>query len=329
MQTRAIAARAALLLAASLSLVLASAHAQQSYPTKPIRFISPYAAGGATSVLCRLVGKRLTESWGQQVLIDNRPGGSGVIAAEALLKSAPDGHTIMLISGSAYLVAPLLLPSFPFDALTSFAPVATLSSSEVALLLHRSVPANSLREFIALAKSKPGQLNYSTAGRGGMAHLAAELFGSLTGTKLQEVSYKGANPAVTELLGGQVHLSFQNLLLVIPHIKSGRLKAIAITGDRRAPSLPGVPTFKESGLPGMDVKLWYGILAPAATPKEIVDKLATEIARIVVLPDTKDKLDGIGMDPFVNSPEQFGAMMRADTAKYARIIKSANIKLEP
>jgi len=316
-------------LCVALAMLLAcAASAQSSYPSKPIRFISPYAAGGATSVLGRLVGQRLTESWGQQVLIDNRPGGSGVIAADALLKAAPDGHTIMLISGSAYLVAPLLISNFPFDAVNAFAPVASLSSSEVALLLHRSVPANNVRELIALAKSRPSQLNYSTAGRGGMAHLAAELFGSLTGVKLQEVAYKGANPAVTELVGGQVHLSFQNLLLVGPHIQSGRLIAIAITGDTRAPSLPNVPTFQESGVPGMDVKLWYGILAPAATPKDVLDKLAVEITAFIKLPDTRSKLDAIGMDPFVHAGEQFRAIMRADTAKYSAIIKRANIKLD-
>jgi tripartite-type tricarboxylate transporter receptor subunit TctC len=278
--------------------------------------------------LGRLVGQRLTDSWGQQVLIDNRPGGSGIIAAEALQKAAPDGHTILLISGSAYLVAPLLIPSFPFDAVNAFTPVATLSSSEVALLLHRSVPANDVRELIALAKSRPGQLNYSTAGRGGMAHLAAELFGNLTGTRLQEVAYKGANPAVTELIGGQVHLSFQNLLLVMPHIQSGRLKAIAITGETRSKSLPNVPTFNEARVPGMDVKLWYGILAPAATPKDTIDKLSVEIAAFLKLPETRQKLDGIGMDPFMHTPDEFKALMRADTAKYAKIIKAANIKLD-
>jgi len=302
--------------------------AQATFPSKPIRFISPYAAGGATSVLGRLVGQRLTDAWGQQVLIDNRPGGSGIIAAETLLKSAPDGHTIMLISGSAYLVAPLLIPNFPFDAVNAFAPVSTMSSSEVAMLLHRSVPANNVREFVNLAKARPGQLNYSTAGAGGMAHLAAELFAHLSGIKMQAVAYKGANPAVTELLGGQVHLSFQNLLLVLPHLKTGRLKAIAITGESRAPTLPTVPTFKEAGLPGMDVKLWYGVLAPAATPKDIVNKLAAEIARAVALPEVKEKLDGLGMDPFITTPEQFGAIMRADTAKYAKIIKDANISIE-
>ena len=313
---------------AALMGLACSVAAQPAYPSKPIRFISPYSAGGATSILGHLVGQRLTDSWGQQVLIDNRPGGSGVIAAEATLKASPDGHTIMLISGSAYLVAPLLFRNFPFDALNGFAPVTTLSSSEVVLLLHRSVPANNVREFIALAKARPGALNYSTAGNGGMAHLAGELFGTLAGIKMQAVAYKGANPAVSELVGGQVQLSFQNLLLVTPHIRSGRLRAIAITGDARSIALPAVPTFKEAGLPGMDIKLWYGILAPAATPKEIIDKLSSEIGKLLAMPDTKEKLDGLGMDPFVTTPEEFGAMMRADTAKYARIIKAANIKME-
>ncbi len=306
-----------------------SVAAQPAYPTKPIRFISPYAAGGATSVLGQLVGQRMTESWGQQVLTDNRPGGSGVIAAEATLKAPPDGHTIMLISGSAYLVAPLLVRNFPFDALNSFAPVTTLSSSEVALLLHRSVPANNVRELIALARARPAELNYSTAGHGGMAHLAGELFATLAGVKLQAVAYKGANPALSELVGGQVQLSFQNLLLAMPHIKSGRLKAIAISGETRTSTLPAVPLFKEVGLPGMDIKLWYGILAPAATPKDIIGKLAGEISRIVTMPDTKEKLDGLGMDPYITTPEAFGAMMRADTARYARIIKTAKIQVGP
>jgi len=302
--------------------------AQASFPSKPIRFLSPYSAGGATSVLGRIIGQRLTDAWGQQVLIDNRPGGSGVIAAEALMKSPPDGHTIMLISGSAYLVAPLLIKSFPFDAVTAFAPVTTVSSSEVALLVHRSIPSNNVREFVALAKAKPGQLNYSTAGPGGMAHLAGELFATLAGIKLQAVAYKGANPAVTELVGGQVHLSFQNLLLCLPHIKAGRLKAIGITGEQRSPTLPNVATFKEQGMPAMDVKLWYGILAPPATPKDIVNKYAVEIAKILVMPDTKEKFDGLGMDPWITTPEQFGAVMRDDTAKYAKIIKAAKITIE-
>ena len=235
----------------------------------------------------------------------------------------------MLISGSAYLVAPLLVRNFPFDALNSFAPVTTLASSEVALLLHRSVPANTVRELIALARARPAELNYSTAGHGGMAHLAGELFAALAGIRMQAVAYKGANPALSELVGGQVQLSFQNLLLAMPHIKSSRLKAIAITGETRTSTLPAVPLFKEVGLPGMDIKLWYGILAPAATPRDIIGKLASEISRIVTMPDTKEKLDGIGMDPYITTPEAFGAMMRADTARYARIIKTAKIQVEP
>lgn len=315
-------------LALLLALVSGAAMAQATFPSKPIRFISPYSAGGATSVLGRIVGQHLTEAWGPQVLIDNRPGGSGIIAADSLMKSAPDGHTIMLISGSAYLVAPLLVKNFPFDAVTAFTPVTTVSSSEVALLLHRSVPVNSVREFVALAKARPGELNYSTAGAGGMAHLAGELFATLAGVKLQAVAYKGANPAVTELVGGQVHLSFQNLLLCLPHIKTGRLKAVGITGDSRAPTLQNVATFKEQGMPAMDVKLWYGILAPSGTPKAVVDKYAKEIARILALADTKEKFAALGMDPWTTTPEQFAAVMRTDTEKYARIIKTASITID-
>lgn len=314
--------------AGALMAIAGSAAAQQDYPNKPIRFISPYAPGGATSILGRLVGQRLTESWGQPVVLDNRPGGNGVISAEALLKSQPDGHTILLISGTAHLVAPLLLQNFSYDPINSFAPVATLAAGELVLLLHPSVAAGTLREFIALAKANPGRLNYSTAGNGGMSHLAAELFSTLAGIKMQDVAYKGSTPAVTDLIGGQVQLSFQNPFSLVAHIKSGRLKAIAITGKTRASALPTVPTFTEAGLPGMDVRLWYGILAPVATPKHIINKLSAEIAKILALPETKDMLASQGMEPFVSTPEQFDALMRADTSQYARIIKAANIKME-
>ena len=304
------------------------AAAQQAYPNKPIRFISPYAPGGATSILGRLVGQQLTKSWGQPVILDNRPGGNGVISAEALLKSQPDGHTILLISGSAHLVAPLLLQNFPYDPVNSFAPVATLASGELVLLLHPSVAAVTLREFIALAKTRPGQFNYSTAGTGGMSHLAAELFSSLSGIKMQDVPYKGTTPAVTDLIGGQVRLSFQNPISILPHIRSGKLRAIAITGETRLAALPDVPTFAEAGLPGMDVRLWYGILAPVATSKQIINKLSAEIAKGLATPDTKDKLGSLGMEPFISTPEQFEALMRADMAQYARIIKTAGIKID-
>ncbi len=317
-----------MVVAGALMAIAGSAAAQQDYPNKPIRFISPYAPGGATSILGRLVGQRLTESWGQPVVLDNRPGGNGVISAEALLKSQPDGHTILLISGTAHLVAPLLLQNFSYDPINSFAPVATLAAGELVLLLHPSVAAGTLREFIALAKANPGRLNYSTAGNGGMSHLAAELFSTLAGIKMQDVAYKGSTPAVTDLIGGQVQLSFQNPFSLVAHIKSGRLKAIAITGKTRASALPTVPTFTEAGLPGMDVRLWYGILAPVATPKHIINKLSAEIAKILALPETKDMLASQGMEPFVSTPEQFDALMRADTSQYARIIKAANIKME-
>jgi len=301
------------------------AAAQQAYPSKPIRFIVPYPAGGPASALARLVGQKMTESWGQPVIVDHRPGGNTVIGSEALVKSAPDGYTIMVVA-TAHVINAHLLPNLPYDTIKDFAPVGTLGSTELVMVLHPSVPANNLQEFIALAKSKPGELNFASAGTGGVIHLAGELFNIMAGVKMQHIAYKGTPPALTDLIGGQVQLSFIVPLSVAPHIKSGRLKAIAISGETRLPALPQVPTFTEAGLPGFDVKFWFGVLAPAGTPKEIIDKLSTEIAKILALPDIKENLLSQGMEPFISSPEQFAALIKADMAKFGGIVKAANIK---
>ena len=300
--------------------------AQQAYPGKPIRFLTPYAPGGATDVIARLVGQKLTERWGQQVLVDNRPGGNTIIGTEALVKSAPDGYTIILV-GYTHVVNPSLLHT-PYDAIKDFAPVATVTGNETILVVHPSVPANTLQEFIALAKSKPGQLNYATSSTGGPTHLPAEMFNILAGVKTQHIPYKGGGPAVTDLVGGQVQLMFAIPSNVVAHIKSGRLKAIAVTGETRLSALPQVPTTTEAGLPGFDVKNWYGILAPAGTPKTIIDKLSAEVARILGLPDVKERLLGQGLEPFYSTPEQFAVLMKADMVKYAQVIKTANIKMD-
>ena len=316
------------LLSAALLLALAgAAAAQQDYPNKPIRFITPFAPGGTTSVLARLIGQKLTDSWGQPVLVDNRPGGNTVIGSEVLVKSPPDGYTIMLVANT-HVINPLLIPNLPYDTVKDFAPVSTLTSSETVLVLHPSVPANNLQELIALAKSKPGQLNYATTGSGTVTHVEGELFNMMAGVKTQHVPYKGGAPAITDLIGGQVQMTFNVPIALVTHIKSGRLKAMAITGEARFSALPQVPTFSEAGLPGFDLKWWYGVLAPAATPRAILDRLSTEIARILGVPDFKEKLDSQGMQAFISTPEQFAAMMKAETAKYGRIIKTANIKFE-
>lgn len=301
--------------------------AQQAYPSKPIRFITPFPPGGGTTVVARLVAQKLTESWGQPVIVENRPGGDTIIGADAVAKAAPDGYTILLAS-STLVTINLLHREVPFDAIKDFAPVATLTSGEELLVLHPAVPANTLQEFIALAKSKPGQLNYSSAGNGTTNHLAGELFCILAGVKIQHIPYKGGGQALTDLIGGQVQMFMNNPLTLLPHAKSGKIKPIAISGETRLAALPQVSTFTEAGLPGFDVRFWYGVVAPAATPKRIIDKLSAEIGRILATTDFKEKLASQGFDPFFSTPEKMAAVMKAEFAKNANVIKIANIKME-
>jgi tripartite-type tricarboxylate transporter receptor subunit TctC len=301
-----------------------SAHAQ-SYPAKPIRFITPYAPGGSTSILARLVGQKLTESWGQSVIVDNRPGASTIIGTEALTRSSPDGHTILLVSVDCVLIPQLM--QTPYDILKDFAPVATLGATNFILVIHPSVPADNLQEFISLARSRPGQLNYASAGSGTVSHLVAELFNQITGIAMQHVPYKGGGPALTDLVGGQVQLLFVPPATTIPFVKGGKLKAVAVSGDGRMAALAQVPTFAEAGLAGYDPKQWYGVLAPAGTPRATIEKLSSEIGRILAIPEIKEKLDGVGMEPFRSTPAQMSAMMKADTARYGTVIKSANIRI--
>ncbi len=304
-----------------------AALAQANYPTKPIRFISPYAPGGSTSAMARVVGQKLTESWGQQVIVDNRPGGNTIIGTETLAKSTPDGYTIIMTTNT-HLITPNLFPKLPYDPIKDFAPVATVYSSEFLLVIHPAVAANNLQELIALAKSKPGQLNYATTGIGGSGHLANEMMNMLAGIKTQHIPYKGAGPAILDLIGGQLQIFINNPLTLIAHVQSGRVKAMAITGEARVPALPQVPTFTEAGLPGLEVKPWFFVLAPAGTPKPIISKLATEISRIVAMPDVQDFLARQGMNPFISTTEQLAAMMKTELVKWAKVIKAANIKLE-
>ncbi len=320
------AAVAWILTAVAMMVFSGPAATQQAYPSKAIRIIVPYPAGGGISILARLIGQKLTESWGQQVLVDNRPGGNTVIASEALLKAPLDGYTLLFVT-SAHVINPGLL-STSYDAIRDFAAVATVSRSEFILMLHPSLPANNLKEFIALAKSRPGQLNYASSGNGTTNHLASEFFKILAGIDMQHIPYKGGAQSLADLLGGQVHVSINTPPTYIPHIKSGRIKAIAVSGAARMLSLPQVPTFSEAGLPGFELGYWNGILAAAGTPKEVIDKLSAEIGKILAMPDIKEKLVSEGADPFISTADQFSTLMRLDLAKYGKIIKAANIKLE-
>lgn len=300
------------------------AQAQQGFPSKPLRIISPYGSGSSVDAIARLVGAKLSESLKQPVLVEPRPGANTIIGSEALVKSVPDGYTLLLVS-TTHVLNGLLIPNLPYDTFKDFAPVATIASSELILVASPTVNASNVKELVALGKTR--QLSYATSSAGGPTHIAAELFSSLTGIKLTHVPYKGSGPAVTDLLGGHVDIGWTSPLTVIPHINAGKLKAIAISGDSRGPALPRVPTFAEEGLPDFDMRFWYAMLAPGGTPRDIVAKLSAEIAKILATPDMKEKLVALGADPFISNPDEFAAVMRADSARYEKVVKGANIKV--
>ena len=302
------------------------ASAQQNYPVKPITMILPYAPGGSTSTLAYLIRQKLTESWGQQMIVLHRPGASATIGAAAAAKAPPDGYTSLFVTAT-HIISPLLM-SVPYDAIKDFAAVTPISNVEVMLVAHPSLPAKSLKELIALAKARPGQLNYATSTAGSASHLAAELFSMRAGIRMQAIAYKGGGPAVSELLGGQVGLYFGNPVNVAGHVSAGRLRALAVSGDRRIAGLQQVPTFGESGFANFDVGFWQGILAPAGTPRSITEKLALEVARVLALPDIKEKIVALGGEPYVSSPDEFAARMKADALRYAEVIKQRNIRID-
>jgi tripartite-type tricarboxylate transporter receptor subunit TctC len=302
------------------------AFAQPAYPNKPIRFIVPYAPGGSTSNVARLIAQKLQESWGQPVVVENRAGANTVIGTEAVAKAPADGYTILL-GVSSHVLIPLLIPA-PYDPIKDFAPVASVGATETILVVYPGLPVNSLHDLIALARSKPGELNYSTGGAGSATHLASELFNGMAGVNIRHIPYKGAGPALSDLAGGQVQMSFAIPGSAIPLIKGGKLKALAVSGDKRLSAVPEVPTFAEAGMPGFEMKQWYGVLAPADTPKDIVNKLASELARIAAIPEFKENLALQGMDSFIVTTDQLGTLMRSERTKFSKIIQDANIKVE-
>jgi tripartite-type tricarboxylate transporter receptor subunit TctC len=297
-----------------------------SYPSKPVRLILPYPPGGSTSVTGRLLGQKLTEAWGQQVIVDNRPGGNTIIGSEALVRSPPDGYTIMMVT-STHTINPSILKT-PYDAVKDFAPVTTISRAPFGLVVHPALPVKTLKEFIALAKARPGQIDYASSGTGTSNHLAVELLSMHAGIKLTHIPYKGGGPAMTDLLGGQVQVHMNVPPNLIPNIKAGRLKGLAITGEARLPNLPDVPTFAEAGLPKFNPTNWQAILAPAATPKPIVDKLAADIANALQTPDLRDKFAAQGMSAWHMTPEQLAALIRSEMETFAKVVKAANVKAE-
>lgn len=319
-------ARALLLAGALAGLCAYAPAAQQPFPSKPIRIIIPFSPGGTNDILARLLAPKLTEALKQQVIVDNRPGGNTVIASEALLKSAADGHTLSLPGNSHVLIPYLQKAPLPFDSVKDFAPVATLARTGLFLVVHPALPVANLKQFIALARSRPGELNSAAPG-GSINQLATETFNSLAKVKLVHIPYKGSGPAVADLIGGHAQLSFQTPATVLPFVTAGKLKPLAISGEKPFPN-PRVPTFTEAGLAGFDIELWFGLLAPGGTPKNIVDRLSSEIAKVLAMPDFREKVAAQGLQIFVSSPDEYGAMLRSESQKFARVIKAAGIKPE-
>lgn len=315
-------ARGVAVLAAAAMPALAWA---QAYPSKPIRIVTPYAPGGSTSVASRIIGDKFTEAWGQQVIVDPRGGGNTSIGTENVARSPADGYHLIFVAMTHVVVPQLQKTSY--DPLKDFAPVATFDLAEEMLVVTPSLPANNVKEYIALAKARPGEINFGHAGTGGANHLAGELFASLAGVKLQHVPYKGSSQVMADLMGGQVQSSFLVPVNAISQVKAGKLRALAVSGPKRLVALPQVPTFTEAGLPNYDAGFWRGVLAPAATPRPIIDKLTAEMRKISTMPDIIDKLHSLGQEPFYRNPEQFAGLMRADYDKYGKLLRAANIRL--
>jgi tripartite-type tricarboxylate transporter receptor subunit TctC len=320
---------AALLVAAAAIALTPSQQARaqaDGFPSKPIRLIVPFAPGGSATTVARLLGQKMTEDWGQAVIVDNKPGANSIIGTELLTKSPPDGYTLLLIV-STHVINPSLM-KLPYDTFRDFTPITTMYSTEYVLTVHPSVPVNTVQEFIALAKSKPGSLNYAAGDTAGVTHLAAETLNMRAGIKMQAVPYKGSAPALTDTVAGHVQVFFGPPIAAAQHVRGGQLRALAVSGNQRYSGLPEVPTFTEAGLPNLDVKTWFGLLAPAGTPRPIVDKIHKEVVKIMAMPDVREKLASYGLEPFTSTPEEFDALMRADLVKFERIIKAASIKAE-
>ena len=299
-----------------------------AYPSKPVRIVVPFAAGGALDVVGRVIGAKLSESWNRQVLIDNRLGAAGNIGAEHVAKSPPDGYTLLMSSVTTMAINMSLLAKPPYDFVRDYAPIALVASAPLALVVHPALPARSVKEFIALARARPGELNYFSSGTGSGTHLAAALFDQLAGVRTSHVPYKGGAQGVTDLLSGEVQFAFSTIGLVQSHVQSGRLRTLAISSPKRYSRLPQVPTIAESGVKGYEAAQWYGVVAPAGTPAAIVSKLATDVNAIVAQPDVAERFFSQGIEPVGSTPEHFAAFIKASVSKYGRIVKELGVKPE-
>jgi tripartite-type tricarboxylate transporter receptor subunit TctC len=302
--------------------------AAQNYPTKPVRIVNPFAPGGATDQLARLMAQKLSEVWGQSVVVENRPGASGAIGLEAVAKSAPDGYTLAIATQTTHAANPALFAKLSYDPVRDFAPLTLAGSTPLALMVQPSLPVTNVAGLIAYLRANPGKLTYASGGNGTSQHLTMELLKSMTGTFVVHIPYKGAGPALVDFLGGQTNIMFDNLPTALPHVKSGKVRALAVSTAKRSALAPELPTMAESGLAGFDLATWFAFFAPAATPKEISAKVAADMQRVLAQPDVRERLLAVGVDVVGSTPEELARFQRAEMEKWAKIVKESGAKVD-
>jgi tripartite-type tricarboxylate transporter receptor subunit TctC len=301
--------------------------AAQNYPERPVRLIDPYAPGGGSGLVARLIGPKLAEAWGKQVVVDNRPGAAGAIGTEITARAVPDGHTLCMGTSGSIAISPNV-NKVPFDPLKDLIPITQTSAQSMLVVVHPTLPVNSVQELVTYARAQPGKLAFASSGTGGSGHLAAELFMALTKVTMTHVPYKGNGPAVLAQVAGEVQLGFNNILAVLPHANSGRLKALAVTSAKRARAAPNLPTLIEAGVPGYEATSWNGIFAPAKTPRPIIAKIHAEVVRVLNMPDVRERLVAAGSEPVGNTPEEFLAYVKLELARWGKLIRDNNIRAE-
>ncbi len=319
--------RRTVIMAASLMLATGAAVAQ-AWPAKPIRIVVPFPAGGSTDIVGRLLADKLSQTLGQPVVVDNRAGAGGTSGSDVAAKSAPDGYTFLLGTSSTHAIAPALYPKLTYDPVKDFAPVSLLGTATILMVVHPSVPAKSVAEFVALAKAKPGSMMFGSTGNGSVSHLTAEYFKSVAGIDLQHVPYKGDTPMTLDLVAGRVQMAFGTAVAFLPQVQGGKLNALAVTDAKPSPVAPQLPTVAASGLPGFEALQWFGLLAPSGTPREIVARVNADVGKALQQPDVQEKLKGLGMQIVGGPPEQFGSFMRAEAVKWGKIVKDSGAKVD-
>lgn len=312
----------------ALAFTLTGPASAQSYPTKPIRLVIPFPAGGATDIVTRAIAVKLADGLAQPVVVDNKPGAGGAIGSDLVARAAPDGYTILLTTTSTHSVGPALNPRLPYNVERDFMPVTHVADATNVLLVSQAVPAKSVRELVALAKEKPGGLAFGSSGTGTIVHLSGELFKSLAGVDLLHVPYKGTQLAIPDVISGQVALIFDNIASALPHVRSGKVRALAVTSAKRSSLLPDLPTMIEAGVPGYVSDTYFGVFAPTGTSREIVARLNQELNRVIRQPDLRERFANQGIEPVGGTPEQFAQVIRSETAKWGKVIRDANVKVE-